>query len=184
MDIGTGLEKIDMGDAFVGPWDIANLASDFLMGKMGAEVSGCSITAPLVSTAGDDDSGSSRTFRFTQADVERVKSDLTSEFSRYRFLKNFMNEDLDWTDVNIIMAVYQGYTPVDGGVATDVGVRNVWRRTFPGPQPPDLETAEGVMEALELDYPDLPDVVEGLNVLVETVYGGEVTRVRSVGVSH
>mmetsp|Transcript_6987 Transcript_6987/g.11746 ORF Transcript_6987/g.11746 Transcript_6987/m.11746 type:complete len:156 (-) Transcript_6987:48-515(-) len=29
--IGNGLEQIDMGDAFVGPWDIANMASDILM---------------------------------------------------------------------------------------------------------------------------------------------------------
>lgn len=40
------MEKFDMGDAFVGAWDIANLVSDFLMEKMGAETSGCSTKAP------------------------------------------------------------------------------------------------------------------------------------------
>lgn len=40
------MEKFDMGDAFVGAWDIANLTSDFLMEKMGAETSGCSTKAP------------------------------------------------------------------------------------------------------------------------------------------
>lgn len=40
------MEKFDMGDAFVGAWDIANLTSDFLMEKMGAETSGCSAKAP------------------------------------------------------------------------------------------------------------------------------------------
>lgn len=40
------MEQYDMGDAFVGAWDIANLVSDFLMEKMGAETSGCSTKAP------------------------------------------------------------------------------------------------------------------------------------------
>ncbi len=40
------MEKFDMGDAFVGAWDIANLVSDFVMEKMGAETSGCSTKAP------------------------------------------------------------------------------------------------------------------------------------------
>lgn len=173
-----------MGDAFVGPWDIANLASDFLMGKMGAEVSGCSTEAPSSSSAGGDASTSSSMFRLTRAGVDRVQGNLASDFSRYRFLKDFMNEDLDWEDVNIVMAVYQGYLPEDGVAATDEGVRHVWRRIFPGPMPPDIRTAEGVIEALEMDYPDLPDVAEGLQVIVETLYGGEATKVRFVYFSH
>lgn len=44
--MGSGMEKFDMGDAFVGAWDIANLTSDFMMEKMGAETSGCSTKAP------------------------------------------------------------------------------------------------------------------------------------------
>ncbi|CAN0426303.1 unnamed protein product, partial [Ectocarpus sp. 13 AM-2016] len=42
LDMGSAMEQFDMGDAFVGAWDIANLVSDFLMEKMGAETSGCS----------------------------------------------------------------------------------------------------------------------------------------------
>lgn len=46
LDMGSAMEQFDMGDAFVGAWDIANLVSDFLMEKMGAETSGCSAKAP------------------------------------------------------------------------------------------------------------------------------------------
>lgn len=46
LDVGSAMEKFDMGDAFVGAWDIANLVSDFLMERMGAETSGCSTKAP------------------------------------------------------------------------------------------------------------------------------------------
>lgn len=175
---------MDMGDAFVGPWDIANLASDFLMGKMGAEVSGCSTKVPSSPSAAGDTSTSWSTFRLTQAGVSRVQANLASDFSRYRFLKDFMNEDLDWEDVNIVMAVYQGYLPEDSVAAKDEGVRHVWRKMFPGPMPPDLRTAEGVVETLEIDYPDLPDLTEGLQVVVETVYGGEATKVRLVDLNH
>lgn len=185
LDIGAGLEKVDMEEAFVGPWDIANLTSDFLMQKMGAETSGCSTIAPSTSlrvrdmnsaTAAAEGGGS---FRFTTDEVQRVLENLTTDLSRYRFLKDFMNENLDWAVVNTVMAVYQGYTP-QGSPEVAGAVRHVWRRSFPGPSPPDLRTSAGVVEALEADYPDDPDLIDGLEVIVETVYGGEATKVRVV----
>lgn len=51
LDVGSAMEKYDMEDAFVGAWDIANLTSDFLMEKMGAETSGCSTKAPTSLTS-------------------------------------------------------------------------------------------------------------------------------------
>lgn len=114
LDVGTNMEKFDMGDAFVGPWDIANLVSDFLMEKMGVETSACSTKAPTTSTLGspsaeaagsdkDKDKGSDEgltvavaaatvhgTFRLTAEMVQKVEADLASDFARYRFLVDFM----------------------------------------------------------------------------------------------
>ena len=33
MAIGTGMQDVDMGDCFVGTWDIANMASDIIMNQ-------------------------------------------------------------------------------------------------------------------------------------------------------
>lgn len=172
LETGSGLEKFDMGDAFVGPWDVANLVSDFLMQKMGAEVSGCSSKIPESSPS------STKPFRLKMDAVGRVKSGLSSDFSRYRFLVDFMGEDESkWEDVNTVVALYQGYTPDDADAEGAQSVRRGWAQAFPGPSPPDLRSAEGVVEALEADFPEDPDLLDGLEVIVETVYGGEVKRV-------
>lgn len=219
LDVGTKLEAFDMGDAFVGPWDVANLVSDFLMEKMGAETSGCSTKAPTTSTpgstsadtdtdadfaskdsiaiAGADATGADAAasaqgaFRLTTEMTQQVQADLASDFARYRFLVDFMQGETKWDEVNTVMAVYQGYRPEDevaaaaaagaggggaGGGALP-GVRRGWARAFPGRFPPDLRTAEGLVEALEADFPEDPDMLDGLEVIVETVYGGEAKRV-------
>ena len=176
METGSGMEKFDMGDAFVGPWDVANLVSDFLMQKMGAEVSACSSKIPTSIPP-------STPFRLKTDAVRRVRGDLASDFSRYRFLLDFMVDDSKWDEANTVVALYQGYTPEDAegedSLGVGAGVRRGWARAFPGPSPPDLSAAEGVVEALEADFPDDPDMLEGLEVIVETVYGVEAKRVRS-----
>ena len=206
LDVGTKLEAFDMGDAFVGPWDIANLVSDFLMEKMGAETSGCSTKAPTTSAPGSTsaDTDSNAGFADTNKDsiasaaaqgsffltaemAQQVQADLASDFARYRFLVDFMQGEAKWDEVNTVMAVYQGYRPEDevaaaatagaGGGGALPGVRRGWARAFPGRFPPDLRTAEGLVEALEADFPEDPDMLDGLEVIVETVYGGEAKRV-------
>lgn len=187
LDVGSGMEKFDMGDAFVGPWDIANLVSDFLMEKMGAEISGCSAKIPTSSSSSSLSSGvaaaavaGQSTFRLTAEMVRQMQIDLTADFARYRFLVDFMAGDSKWDMLNTVMAVYQGYKAEDAadGEAGGEGVRRGWEQAYPGPSPPDLRTAEGLVEALEADFPDDPDMLDGLEVIVETVYGGEAKRVR------
>lgn len=183
LDMGAALEKTDMGDAFVGPWDIANLVSDVLMDKMGAETSSCSTKVSL--GAGDRETQGSdpEAFHLTVEAVRRMENVLVSDFSRYRFLKDFMNnEEADWSVVNTIVALYQGYTPEDAdgqGHGDNLGepVREPWRRMFPGLLPPDVRTAEGVVEALEADFPKDPDMLEGLEVIIETIYGSDAKQV-------
>lgn len=180
LDVGTSMETFDMGDAFVGAWDIANLVSDFVMAKMGAETSGCSTKIPSMTTAATTTTTTAFAFRLTTAKVQQMQTSLGSDFARYRFLVDFMEGDTQWEEANAVMAVYQGYTPEDdagGGTGTEL-VRKGWRQAFPGPTPPDLSTAEGLVEALEADFPEDRDMLEGLEVIVETVYGGEVKRVR------
>ena len=41
MNVGTGLETVNMGDAFVNAWDVANKVSDLLMVKMDRELCDC-----------------------------------------------------------------------------------------------------------------------------------------------
>lgn len=105
-----------------------------------------------------------------------MQADLTSDFARYRFLLDLMEGNTEWEQANTLMAVYQGYTPEDeeqGGL----GVRRGWAQAFPGSSPPDLSTAENLVEVLEADFPEDPDLLDGLEVIVETVYGGEAKRV-------
>ncbi|CAM9179851.1 unnamed protein product [Ectocarpus sp. 6 AP-2014] len=173
LDMGSAMEQFDMGDAFVGAWDIANLVSDFLMEKMGAETSGCSAKAPkTLPSAGSD------AFRLTSDKAEQMQADLTSDFARYRFLLDLMEGNTDWEQANTIMAVYQGY-PVEGEEEEESGrpgVRRGWSASFPGATPPDLSSAEGLVEALQADFPEDPDLLDGLEVIVESVYGGEAKR--------
>lgn len=178
LDVGTGLESFDMEDAFVGPWDIANLVSDFLMDKMGAETSTCNVRAPPTSMDQGSREITTSTFHLTMEGVQQMNEVLVTDFSRYRFLGNFMNDEIDWSVVNTIVALYQGYTPEDADAPEmNEPIREVWRRTFPGPLPPDVSTANGVVEALERDFPDDPDLVDGLEVIVETLYGGYAKKV-------
>lgn len=115
-----------------------------------------------------------------------MQADLTSDFARYRFLLDMMEGNTDWEQANTVMAVYQGYIPEDEGEGdgTRPEVRKGWAQMFHGGMgaarltPPDLSTAEGLVEALEADFPDDPDLLDGLEVIVETVYGGEAKRVR------
>ncbi|CAM9563809.1 unnamed protein product [Choristocarpus tenellus] len=175
LELGTHLESFDMGEAFVGPWDIANLVSDFIMAKMGAETSLCSTRIPDTIEARGSSSSKSvttetrSTFELFSADVKRMDRKLRSEFSRYRFLMEFIDEAIEWSDMNVVMAMYQGYTP-DGG---NDNVRTVWRERFPGAMPPRLEVAEGVVEALEADFPEDPEELEGLGVIISSIYGEE-----------
>ena len=41
INVGTGLESVKMGDAFVNAWDVANKVSDLLMIKMDRELCDC-----------------------------------------------------------------------------------------------------------------------------------------------
>ena len=59
MYLGEVMEKTDMGDAFVGPWDVANACSDLLMARMGRETCDCADAVSIVDggDAGDGDAG-------------------------------------------------------------------------------------------------------------------------------
>lgn len=135
-------------------------------------------TRPKIPSAAED---SSDAFRLTSDKVEQMQANLTSDFARYRFLLDLMEGNTDWEQANTIMAVYQGY-PVEGEEEEEggrSGVRRGWSAAFPGVTPPDLSSAEGLVEALQADFPDDPDLLDGLEVIVETVYGGEAKRVRA-----
>lgn len=110
-----------------------------------------------------------------------MQADLTSDFVRYRFLVDLMEGDTEWEQANALMAVYQGYAPEDAEEKEPepgrLGVRRGWAQAFPGATPPDLSTADGLVEALQADFPEDPDLLDGLEVIVETVYGGEAKRV-------
>lgn len=126
-----------------------------------------------------EDSGDA--LRLTSDKVEQMQADLTSDFARYRFLLDLMEGNTDWEQANTIMAVYQGYAAEGEEEERDrPGVRRGWSAVFPGATPPDLSSAEGWVEALQADFPEDPDLLDGLEVIVETVYGGEAKRVRTM----
>jgi hypothetical protein len=128
--MGGALESLDMKEAFVGPWDVANKVADLLMFRMGREL--CSCTEDLSKFTEDDssstgnkpkgaifivfDGGSTKTPDFCRrsavVSAEYMKSNLenlSNEFQRYIFLRDFAEGDRSWSEVHPVIAACLGF---------------------------------------------------------------------------
>ncbi|CAM9099932.1 unnamed protein product [Chrysoparadoxa australica] len=181
VEVGTALEQYDMGDAFVGSWDVANIASDFVIAKMGLEVSGCStklpegLSAVWTQTQVGGAGAAVAPAHLLPETVNKLKVRLGGEFERYRFMADAIDEMIPWGDLNAVMHIYLGYREADGALLLDK-VNETWATSFAA-APPDLETAQGVVELLESEFPTNPDELEGLEDFIVTLYGEELKKV-------
>jgi hypothetical protein len=118
--IGSALESFDMGDAFVGPWDVANKASDLLMFRMGRELCSCTEDLSMFSSTNSSAKPTDAVFMLFDAksesaihvSVDEIKSateNLRTEFRRYTFLRNFADGDAPWSDVHPVIALCLGF---------------------------------------------------------------------------
>lgn len=128
--VGSALETLDMKEAFLGPWDVANKVADLLMFRMGREL--CSCTEDLSKFTEDDisrpsnkskdavfmvfDGGFTKTSSLSSksavVSADCMKSNLENlynEFQRYTFLRDFAEGDISWSEVHPVIAACLGF---------------------------------------------------------------------------
>jgi hypothetical protein len=141
MITGTKLESVDMGDAFVNAWDIANKVSDLLMLRLDRELCACMgdmsrfVVVPSVeeeilpfdsnpSTVAVRISARQKVYKPIPAvkvesqQLKRATANLAQEFDRYKFLRDFLegeqNVENPLTCMNIsIICIHIPMTTVD-----------------------------------------------------------------------
>ncbi len=120
---GTALEKEDLSEAFVGPWDVANKVADFLMYKMDRELSSCSGTPAKFDVDINHNNNDNNDFVVnTVTGIDNVLSplglgdyghameSLETEFSRYKLLKDFIDGNgRGWEDLSFAVSAILGY---------------------------------------------------------------------------
>ena len=105
MEVGTGLESFDMERAFVNSWDVANKVADLLMIRMGRELCECSgdmleyaiDNADSSAKFGADSNNPPKLQVFptvTSTELRDAVGNFPNEFSRYIFLRNFLDGEL------------------------------------------------------------------------------------------
>lgn len=160
VEVGNGLSAFDMGDAFVGPWDVANALSDLTLVRLGREGCGCNVAM--------------KTPHFTSAAVTSlVSSHLKEHFPRYKFLGSVLDSSIPWKEVSVVVALVMGYRPTGtilegGSEEVDAGlvVSEEWR-AMTSRVPPLLDAASPLVAKLELELPE--EGSEGRDMLEDFV---------------
>lgn len=179
MDVGTGLESYDMGDAFVGGWDVANIMSDFMLEKMGLETISCSCKIPeeLLLQHGDP----APALVLTTKKVQELQILLEEDFDRYKWLTNLLLESVEWEEANLIMAIFLGYRPkaenensnVSSAVHHDESLVDiVWRERGAG-RLPNFEIDVDLIHMLDAELPTSEEDREALDDFVNQLVGEE-----------
>lgn len=167
MHIGSSLEGVDMGDAFVGPWDVANTASDFIMARLGRETAACCTTAP--------------TGQFSEQSVADVQVSLEGVFQRYKFLANLLEaEDPDtsvsWAEASVVVALLLGFRLREGGVVDASAVNEAWLASV-GSSLPAIDAGAPLLQTLRSGLPeDGSDERDTLVQIAKSTYGEEAYR--------
>lgn len=165
MAIGNGLESVDMKDAFVGPWDVANAASDFLMERLGRETVPCAVTAPAS--------------HFNSESVGALMTMLRTSFARYRWISAAL-EDESWDNLSAVVGLVLGFRINDDGSGlSSARVEPEWAKQCPGNAPPRLDpSAPFLRDSL---FPSLPeegtDDHEVLEDVLKSAFGEEMLEI-------
>ena len=100
INVGTGLESVKMGDAFVNAWDVANKVSDLLMIKMDRELCDCAgDMSKFMNKEGSDNNGKSGSVFFCRfIDASNSNSNSISDTHIYSNAKDNNSETDDSSD--------------------------------------------------------------------------------------
>lgn len=122
MDVGTSLEMMDMKDAFVGAWDVANKFSDLMMVRLDRELCACSGDMSdfreLSNEFRDGKSVSSKSIASLSVSemLREVREVSSSSFTRYQILRDFLDGEIPWQDMEIPFALCLGFREVPNEV--------------------------------------------------------------------
>ena len=175
VDVGTRLSTFrEMESAFVGAWDVANQAADFMLVRLGRERCGCSINPTTPHFSGDM--------------VAAVKPRLERHFNRYQWLRSVLEGDEEWDTISTVVALVMGFrigaaiAGADAKSSRDEsivasGVKVVAFREAFGVLPPRLDAgALPALQELEVRLPEEDtDEREALLDMVRTIHGEAAT---------
>jgi hypothetical protein len=125
--VGSELEEMDMGDAFVDAWSVANKVSDLLLSRMGREVccspveltqeqeammDGVKEPAAAVQAKGGPQLlvPEMPPYFFGMEEVLEATERYLDEFNRFDFIRKFLEgQDDMWKEANLVMAILLGF---------------------------------------------------------------------------
>jgi len=134
LEVGTELEMFDMEDAFVNGWDVANKVSDLLMVRLDREL--CECMGDLSSFIEDSKSINSNSgtniavnqvnsvpmmiptnkkylegnlSKETAHHVRQTMRQLANEFDRFKLLRDFMDDEVEWEDMHAAIGLAFGF---------------------------------------------------------------------------
>ena len=120
LNIGSALENIDLKDAFVNPWDIANKVSDLLIVCLNRETCSCTDdVSKYFKPASIDSIKDQKTF--CEVFDSKLFS-LTSEFDRYILLRDFLDGDIEITDMVLPFAITLGFRNINGSIQPNLEI--------------------------------------------------------------
>ena len=193
MEIGTELESVSFdrtydgeGDAFVGPWDIANKVSDLLMQRLDLELCGCAATDTTTALEnlegfvkvpfGDILMEIPAATGLSLFNIKNAIDSYETSFNRYLFLKQFLDGEVEMKAVMPIIAVMLGYQTVDekGGVCRKDGATCVygWDKGLTGV--PDFLSSMIIAPRLR---EDLPEDEDSTLIALEPLCGAEMLKI-------
>lgn len=187
MEIGTKLETIDISDTFVNAWDIANKASDLLMIRMNREL--CSCAGDLSNFTTDNEimvtvKSSSTSINTIQLpiineniDIKRlnkISNKLSAEFNRLTFIREFLEDEIDIDDMNIVIAIVLGFRLnndnklVQNNDYAPIGWTDMNAI-------PDLFNNSSLIDTRLIN--DMPDETEATDIVIESIIGAEMLKI-------
>ena len=191
MNVGNTLEDVDISESFVNAWDIGNKVSDLLMVRLDRELCSCAgnmdgykidqnintenveylsvpagtisskrVVVPCIPTA----SININTFNDV---IENYKS----LFARYNFMRDFLDNELELSSIQYIIAIVLGFRVYDKSVRQDPNVAAYgWDELTSIPYVVDVDN-EVITARLRHDIPEEAEATDGM---MESLVGIEM----------
>ena len=198
VSIGSAMETMDLSQAFVGPWDIGNLASDLIMLRLERELCECAGDLSKYSSPVSPDDNNldpavfctftvkvSRPYPYVVVNYDVLKEaseDYHDEFRRYMTLRNFLEGELCWEDMHPVIALSMGFR-ISQSDEKSLELKGVIRqnqevcpRGWDGMQQiPDLSVITPDNSFIEQKLlNDLPEDEQSTDIIVESMVGLEM----------
>lgn len=181
MNIGGVLERTDMGDAFVNAWDVANRVGDLVIMMLDRESCDCAgdlkadyeAAIALGIVPSDVEEAKQKARMLTPLEYQDVIRKFSSDFTRYKFLKDFLEDDTDWFELQPLLTILFGWRLNEAKQQLEhhpelapVG----WEQL--GASCPDLSNPSNKQIKAKLEG-DLPEDEEAAELLLEALMGSE-----------